>query len=227
MGVDRGKFKIYKIRNRLVQINYMKLFSFFIIFLIFFSSGNTKEFQIDLSDEGMKLLKKRGFGKKTIYTNSKDEKGWYLKAEAKDSATGLGMEIDKELLKEMPFLNITFKIEKDFTNIDQKTKDGHDWTARVMVGHGKKIGAKLVSLAHSSFLEEGYLQQSPWTKGSRDYVISNDKSGEWHTRKINVKKLLEKTHGISFTNFIAIFSDSNNSKQKIIAYYRDIYFSSE
>ena len=91
----------------------------------------------------------------------------------------------------------------------------------------KKIGSKLVSLAHSSFLEEGYLQQSPWTKGSKDYVISNDKSGEWHTRKINVKELLENTHGISFTNFIAIFSDSNNSKQKIIAYYRDIYFSSE
>ena len=136
-------------------------------------------------------------------------------------------EIDKELLKEMPFLNITFKIEKDFDSIDQKTKDGHDWAARVMVGHGKKIGSKLVSLAHSSFLEEGYLQQSPWTKGSRDYVISNDKSGEWHTRKINVKELLEKTHGISFTNFIAVFSDSNNSKQKIIAYYRDIYFSSE
>ena len=41
------------------------------------------------------------------------------------------------------------------------------------------------------------------------------------------KELLEKTHGISFTNFVAIFSDSNNSKQKIIAYYRDIYFSSE
>ena len=173
----------------------------------------------------MKLLKKRGFGKKTLYINGKDEKGWYLKAEAVDSATGLGMEIDKGLLEEMPFLNITFKIEKDFTKIDQKTKDGHDWTARVMVGHGKKIGAKLVSLAHSSFLEEGFLQQSPWTKSSRDYVISNDKSGEWHTRKVNVRELLEKTHGISFTNFIAIFSDSNNSKQKIIAYYRDIYFS--
>ena len=92
----------------------------------------------------------------------------------------------------MPFLNITFKIEKDFESIDQKTKDGHDWAARIMVGHGKKIGSKLVSLAHSSFLEEGFLQTSPWTKGSRDYVISNDKSGEWHTRKINVKELLEK-----------------------------------
>ena len=205
----------------------MRTLIFFFISLLLFNNLSAKEFRIDFSDEGMKLLKKRGFGKKTLYANGKDEKGWYLKAEAVDSATGLGMEIDEDLLNEMPFLNITFKIEKDFTNINQKTKDGHDWTARVMVGHGKKIGAKLVSLAHSSFLEEGFLQQSPWTKGSRDYVISNDKSGEWHTRKINVQELLEETHGISFTNFIAIFSDSNNSKQKIIAYYRDIYFSSE
>ena len=85
-----------------------------------------------------------------------------------------------------------------------------------MIGHGKKIGSKLLSLSHSSFLDEGFLQQSPWTKGSRDYVISNDKSGEWHTRKVNVKELLEKTHNISFTNFLAIFSDSNNSKQKLL-----------
>jgi len=205
----------------------MRIFAYFLTILIICMPVSAKEFRIDFSDEGMKLFKKRGFGKKTTYTNGKDDKGWFLKAEANSSATGLGMEIDKELLKEMPFINITFKIEKDFDSIDQKTKDGHDWAARVMVGHGKKIGSKLVSLAHSSFLEEGYLQQSPWTKGSRDYVISNDKSGEWHTRKINVKELLEKTHGISFTNFIAVFSDSNNSKQKIIAYYRDIYFSSE
>ena len=205
----------------------MRFFATFLYVVFIFATANSKEFRIDFSDEGMKLLTKRGFGKKTIYTNDKDEKGWYLKAEADGTATGLGIEIDKKLLDEMPFLNISFKIEKDFESIDQKTKGGHDWTARVMLGHGKKIGSKLVSLAHSSFLEEGYIQQSPWTKGSRDYVISNDKSGKWHTRKINVRELLEKTHGISFTNFIAIFSDSNNSKQKIIAYYRDIYFSSE
>ena len=205
----------------------MRFFAYFLFTLLIFTSVNSKEFRIDFSNEGMKLLKKRGFGKKTEYQNIKDEKGWYLKAVAEDSATGLGMEIDKDLLREMPFLNITFKIEKDFDSIDQKTKDGHDWAARIIVGHGKRIGSKLVSLAHSSFLEEGFIQTSPWTKGSRDYVISNDKSGEWHTRKVNVKELLEKTHGISFTNFIAILSDSNNSKQKIIAYYRDIYFSSE
>jgi len=206
----------------------MKTFTYFIAFFLFFSSISAKEFRIDFSDEGMKTLKKKGFGKKTVYTNGKDDKGYYLKAVSDSGATGLGIEIkNKELLKEMPFLNVTFKIEQDFTNIDQTTKDGHDWAARVMIGHGKKIGSKLLSLSHSSFLREGFLQQSPWTKNSRDYVISNDKSGEWHTRKVNIKELLEKTHNISFTNFLAVFSDSNNSKQKIIAYYRDIYFSSE
>jgi len=204
----------------------MKILTYVLTFFLFICPISAKEFKIDFSDEGMKLFDKKGFGKKTIYTNGKDEKGYFLKAIAESSATGIGIEIEnKDLLKEMPFLNITFKIEQDFTNIDQKTKGGHDWAARVMVGHGKKIGSKLLSLSHSSFLDEGFLQQSPWTKGSRDYVISNDKSGEWHTRKINVKELLEKTHNISFTNFLAIFSDSNNSKQKIVAYYRDIYFS--
>ena len=204
----------------------MRIIIFVLASLFLFNSIQAKEFRIDFSDEGMKLFKKKGLGKKTIYTNGKDDKGWFLKAEADSGATGLGIEIDnKDLLKEMPFLNITFKIEKDFENIDQTSKGGHDWAARIMVGYGKKFGSKLLSLSHSSFLEEGFLQQSPWTKGSRDYVVSNDKSGEWHTRKINVKELLEKTHGISFTNFLAVFSDSNNSKQKIIAYYRNIYFS--
>ena len=204
----------------------MKIFTYFLTLFLFFSPVIAKEFRIDFSDEGMKLFKKKGFGKKTIYTNAKDNNGYYVKAVSDSGATGIGIEIDnKELLKEMPFLNVTFKIEQDLTNIDQTIKDGHDWSARVMIGHGKKIGAKLLSLSHSSFLEEEFLQQSPWTKGSRDYVISNDKSNEWHTRKVNVKELLEKTHNISFTNFLAIFSDSNNSEQKIIAYYRDIYFS--
>ena len=61
----------------------------------------------------MKLLKKKEALEKKLNTQMvKMKSGWYLKAEAEDSATGLGMEIDKELLKENALLNITFKIEK-------------------------------------------------------------------------------------------------------------------
>jgi hypothetical protein len=40
-----------------------------------------------------------------------------------------------------------------------------------------------------------------------------------------VKKLLEETHGISWSNVIIFFTDSNNTGQKVITYYRDVYFS--
>ena len=77
----------------------MRILAYFLTIFLICLTANAKEFRIDFSDEGMKLFKKRGFGKKTIYTNGKDDKGWFLKAEADSSATGLGMEIDKELLK--------------------------------------------------------------------------------------------------------------------------------
>ena len=55
----------------------MRTLIFFFISLLLFNNLSAKEFRIDFSDEGMKLLKKRGFGKKTLYTNGKDKKGWY------------------------------------------------------------------------------------------------------------------------------------------------------
>ena len=71
----------------------MKILTYFLTFFLFFSPISAKEFRIDFADEGMKALKKKGFGKKTIYTNGKDDKGYYLKAVADSGATGLGVEI--------------------------------------------------------------------------------------------------------------------------------------
>ena len=52
----------------------MRIFTYFLSAFLIFTSVDAKEFRIDFSDEGMKLFKKRGFGKKTIYTNGKDDK---------------------------------------------------------------------------------------------------------------------------------------------------------
>ena len=74
----------------------MKILSYILALFLCFSPVTAQEFRIDFSNEGMKLLKKKGFGKKTIYTNGKDEKGYYLKAVADSSATGLGLEIENK-----------------------------------------------------------------------------------------------------------------------------------
>ena len=75
----------------------MKILTYFLTFFLFLSPAIAKEFRIDFSDEGMKLFKKKGFGKETIYTNGKDDKGYYLKAVADSGATGLGVEITNKI----------------------------------------------------------------------------------------------------------------------------------
>ena len=47
-------------------IKKMKILTYFLTFFLFFSPIAAKEFRIDFSNEGKKILKKKGFGKKTI-----------------------------------------------------------------------------------------------------------------------------------------------------------------
>ena len=46
-------------------------------------------------------------------------------------------------MNKTPFINITWKVEKDLNGIDEKSKKGHDYAARVFVV--KKTGATALS----------------------------------------------------------------------------------
>ena len=96
-----------------------------------------------------------------------------------------------------------------------------------MTGVGKKIGSKVVSLSHSSWLEEGYSQNSPCSSGAKDIIVSSDNSGKPIQIKVNVLEILEQHHPSlkGNINFLALFTDSNNSKEKVECLYRDIFFS--
>ena len=69
------------------------------------------------------------------------------------------------------------------------------------------------------------------TKKSIDYVLATTKTNynEWVTVKTNVKEDFKKLHDLDVNelNGVAIMTDTDNSKIKSIAYYQNIYFSSE
>ena len=118
-----------------------------IIFSIFlFSLSNANEKVIfDFTENELSTLevrKVRGADAKTIYTIGKNENGNYLKAVADNAASGLGKEIKIDLDK-TPYINITWKVEKDLKGIKENTKKGHDFAARVFVI--KKTGATPLS----------------------------------------------------------------------------------
>ena len=187
--------------------------------------------EIELSK--LEVRKVRGADNKTTYTVGTDEKGNFLKSVAENAASGLGKEIKIDLNK-TPFINITWKIEKDLSGIKENTKKGHDFAARVFAV--KKTGAtplsnRAINYVFSSNSDVGLNWPSPYTKKSIDYVLSTTKENlnEWVTVKSNVKEDFKKFHNLDVNELdgLAVMSDTDNSKMKSIAYFQNIYFSTE
>ena len=179
----------------------------------------------------LEVRKVRGAENKTIYTIGSNENGNFLKAIADNAASGLGKEVKIDLNK-TPFINITWKIEKDLPGIKENTKKGHDFAARVFAV--KKTGAtplsnRAINYVFSSNNEIGFSSPSPYTKKSIDNVLASTKKNldEWVTVKANVKEDFKRFHDLDVNELdgLAIMSDTDNSKMKAIAYYQNIYFS--
>ena len=179
----------------------------------------------------LKVRKVMGAKGETEYSLGSNENGQFLRAEAKGTASGLGQKVKIDLNK-TPFINITWKIEKDLKGIDEKTKKGHDFAARVFVI--KKSGLlnnKAVNYVFSSNNSVNESWRSPYTKNSIDYVLSTTKDNinEWVTVKANVKEHFKKLHDLDVEELtgVAIMTDTDQTKIKAISYYQNIYFSSE
>ena len=207
------------------------------IYLLIMSSVCAEKLIVfDFTEEELNSLevrKVRGADAKTVYSIGNNENGNYLKAVAANAASGVGKEI-KINLDKTPFINITWKIEKDLKGIKENTKKGHDFAARVFVI--KKTGAtplsnRAINYVFSSNSNVGDTWPSPYTKKSIDSILASTKSNlnEWVTVKANVKEDFKKFHDLDVEELsgIAIMADTDNSKNKSISYYQNIYFSAD
>ena len=207
----------------------------FLVFIQLFSQISLAESKkaFDFTEEEFKILKVKKVKGETTWTLGSNENGNYIRAEAEGKASGLGKEIKIDLLK-TPFINITWKVEKNLLGIIENSKKGHDYAARVFVI--KKTGATALSnrainyvFSSNNSINDNW--PSPYTKKSIDYVLSTTKdyNNEWVTVKANVREHFKKLHNLDVKelNGLAIMTDTDNSKMKAISYYQNIYFSSK
>jgi hypothetical protein len=205
-----------------------------LIFSKFSFAESVKVFEFSKTElSQLKVRKVRGADNKTVYSIGTNENGNYLKAVAENAGSGLGKEIKIDLNK-TPFINITWKIEQDLSGINEKTKKGHDFAARVFAV--KKTGAtplsnRAINYVFSSNVEVGENWPSPYTKKSIDNVLSTTKENlnKWVTVKANVKEDFKKFHDLNVDELdgLAIMSDTDNSKLTSVAFYQNIYFSED
>ena len=187
----------------------MKILIQILILSLFVATSSKSETLkvFEFTQEEFDQLKKRKVKGETTWTLGSNESGEYIRAEAEGVGSGLGKEILIDLNR-TPIINITWKIEKDLSGINENSKKGHDYAARVFVV--KKTGStalsnRAVNYVFSSNNEIGKYWRSPYTKKSIDYVLSTTKQNlnEWVTVKANVKehfKLLHDLDAVSYTH---------------------------
>ena len=213
----------------------MKILIQILILSLFVATSSKSETLkvFEFTKEEFDQLKKRKVKGETTWTLGSNESGEYIRAEAEGVGSGLGKEILIDLNR-TPIINITWKIEKDLSGINENSKKGHDYAARVFVV--KKTGStalsnRAVNYVFSSNNEIGKYWRSPYTKKSIDYVLSTTKQNlnEWVTVKANVKEHFKLLHDLDVSELsgVAIMTDTDNSKLKAISYYQNIYFSSQ
>ena len=212
------------------------LFSLFIFFINFINLYAEEVKVFDFNTEGLQELqvrKVRGANQETVYTSGTNDFGAFLKAETKNgAASGLGKEV-KINLNSTPFINITWKVEQGIEGINERSKKGHDFAARVFVI--KKTGLtplsnKAINYVYSSNEIVGQYWRSPYTKSSIDYVLSStlENKNQWITVKANVKDHFKELHNLNIDEIsgVAIMTDTDQTEKEVISYYQNIYFSS-
>ena len=205
-----------------------------LIFILFNLAANAETVKVfEFTNEEFTELKVRKVKGETKWTLGSNENGTFIRAEAEGTGSGLGKELIIDLNK-TPFINITWKVEQNLSGIEENSKKGHDYAARVFVV--KKTGStalsnRAINYVFSSNNNVGETWRSPYTKKSIDYVLATTlvNDNKWVSVKANVKEDFKKLHDLDVNelNGVAIMTDTDNSKKKAIAYYQNIYFSAE
>ena len=156
-----------------------------------------------------------------------------LQGHAKKQASILYREQSIDLLK-TPVINWSWKVDRTFTDINEKAKNGDDFPARLYVV--AQIGflpwdTLAINYVWSSQLPVGDSWSNPFTDKARMVAVESGDAnvGVWQTHSRNIAedfKTLFNTDIEEIDGF-AVMVDGDNSQQEAVAWFGEISFSSD
>jgi len=198
--------------------------------------------------EGWKPLTFKKVPKLTSYELVKDGQGVVLKAVSEASASGLIKEVKIDA-KEFPIVRWRWKVGNLLKNSDVSRKDGDDYPVRLYitfeydpekVSFGKKLKFKAgqaifgdIPIAALNYIWEsstpvGTIVNNAYTDFAKMVVVESgpEKVGMWVEESRNIYEDYRKAFGEDppMINGVAIMSDTDNTKERVTAYYGDIVF---
>ncbi|MDP1665271.1 MAG: DUF3047 domain-containing protein [Methylobacter sp.] len=157
-----------------------------------------------------------------------------LQAESHASGSGLFKEqrID---LEQTPFLNWSWRIADRLSGLNEQSKPGDDYAARIYVV--VKGGLAFWQTKAINYVWAGNTgKDTVWPNAfAGDHAMMIAVRGPeaalnvWHSEKRNVRADLQKLFGedLNAIDAVALMTDTDNSGGRVSAYYGDIWFSKD
>jgi hypothetical protein len=215
-----------------------------LLLLLLCSFFTHADFSLSLIDEdGIKQWEKEIFSGETDYELVLLEDKKTLKAVSDSSASGLVLRKKIDLLK-TPYINWSWRIARKLPKLDEHTKSGDDYAARIyVVMEAGWLGLKTKALNYvwSSSQDAGQVWNNAYV-GSSVKMVSvqgrHSSTNQWYDEKRNVFADMIKYFGdkgshtanlnaYQYIDVISIMTDTDNSETTAESYYGEIRFSSE
>lgn len=184
--------------------------------------------------EGLAGWEEKAFEGSTSYSLSTDSEGRAsLKAQTDGGASGLFKEAKIDLTQ-TPFLNWSWKVEKVFEGLSEETRRGDDYPARVYVVFSGGLffwQTRALNYVWASTSRKGASWPNAYTANARMVAVRSveDPLGVWYSEKRNIREDYRRFFGedVREAHAVAIMTDADQSGQKAVAWYGDIYLSKE
>ncbi|MCE2596797.1 DUF3047 domain-containing protein [Motilimonas cestriensis] len=195
----------------------------------------------DLANKGVERWTPEVFSGQTSYSVQPYKGRLALKAVSHNAASGLVLKQQIDLL-ETPYLNWSWLAEKALPALDERSKSGDDYIARIylVIEGGLFVWrTKSISYVWSSNQAKGQVWNNAYA-GSNLKMIAlrgkEDALGQWHQERRNIYQDLITHFGdkgsdkanrkaYRYIDVIAIMTDTDNSASQAESYYGEITLS--
>jgi len=155
--------------------------------------------------------------------------------QATSSASASGLYFKQRInLQKTPWLNWSWKTNTLLKGLDENTKSGDDFTARIYIVLDGELAfwkTRALNYVWSSSHQAQELWKSPYTPNSTMFAVESDRKnlGTWQHYKRNIRQDIKTFLGkdVRYIDAVAIMTDTDDSGLSAYTAYGDIIFTSE